>query len=915
MAGAASGWRAHVGAAGAAVLSQGVVAGSSLVLQWLALWQLGRDGLGTFAILSGGIVVTVTALHTGWVGDPLAIVDRHAPALRRALRLMTVGSIALATVGGTLAAAALTDLGWPTAGLFGVALGAWVAEESGRRLMMARLDFWSLVANDVAYALGALGAAGVGVATGRLTMGWLIGSMLVGSLAAVVAALRQLPAEELRAGPRVRPDFAEIARFSVWRSGQLAMRPLGMLGSRVVVQSLTSTSTLGLIEAGRLLVAPVLTAANGFGGFILPWFARRHRERELDLGVVARVSGICAAAALACLPAAFLLRPLVERIDGSGSIPTPLVVAWCCFAVGYAANIPLVNALTSARHSRDVFLGRVVDAALVLVLTWLAVVVGAEMSVPALMTLGMVVGTSIPVVLLWRRGEVPVPALVVRLLHGDRPASGSAWWPGAGRRRTWSVGADGRTRPRGPWARWGVVAAVLGTIVATDYDWRRRELAGSLEGSLDVAVLVELGVYGLVAAVLALAVLEPPRWRRPTAVVFFTRAWVAIAAVSALWSAYPLLGIVRGGQLVVLCALALAIGSRADGGDLVAVAQGFVALAVASVGIGLVWRVPFSDLQADRFNWMAVHSVVAGAILAVATVVAAALGIAAARDARWRGARTARPVDRRARVHGTARAAARRAGAPTWHPFVYLAAFAVTTAGLLATQTRGSVAGAVVGLVVVAFLSVRPTSRPVVGLAALGGTGVVAIFGSEGVAAYLARGESAQSLQNLNSRLPLWELAIELVGERPLLGWGLGASRGLFYDRIGLGGAHNAYVNVVVDSGLLGLAAWLAMVGAVCVGIARLHRARHNHAVLLAGVMACQLTNAMTTEGMGSGAGVSTIWLLLTAGWVGVAQRDVARRRTVRRPVPRPAAQPAATAGTAGELVTSSSSSAVSRSA
>jgi len=203
----------------------------------------------------------------------------------------------------------------------------------------------------------------------------------------------------------------------------------------------------------------------------------------------------------------------------------------------------------------------------------------------------------------------------------------------------------------------------------------------------------------------------------------------------------------------------------------------------------------------------------------------------------------------------------------------------------------------------------------VVGLAALGGTGVVAIFGSEGVAAYLARGESAQSLQNLNSRLPLWELAIELVGERPLLGWGLGASRGLFYDRIGLGGAHNAYVNVVVDSGLLGLAAWLAMVGAVCVGIARLHRARHNHAVLLAGVMACQLTNAMTTEGMGSGAGVSTIWLLLTAGWVGVAQRDVARRRTVRRPVPRPAAQPAATAGTAGELVTSSSSSAVSRSA
>ena len=79
------GVRSNATRALAAIGSQGIVAGSSLVLQWLALWKLGAAGLGTFAILSGGLQVTATALHTGWVGDPLALVDRHHPPIRRAL--------------------------------------------------------------------------------------------------------------------------------------------------------------------------------------------------------------------------------------------------------------------------------------------------------------------------------------------------------------------------------------------------------------------------------------------------------------------------------------------------------------------------------------------------------------------------------------------------------------------------------------------------------------------------------------------------------------------------------------------------------------------------------------------------------------------------------------------------------------
>ena len=52
--------------AGAAIVSQGVVAASSLVLQILALRDLGAAGLANFSILSNGLIVTAAALHTGW---------------------------------------------------------------------------------------------------------------------------------------------------------------------------------------------------------------------------------------------------------------------------------------------------------------------------------------------------------------------------------------------------------------------------------------------------------------------------------------------------------------------------------------------------------------------------------------------------------------------------------------------------------------------------------------------------------------------------------------------------------------------------------------------------------------------------------------------------------------------------------
>ena len=45
---------------------------------------------------------------------------------------------------------------------------------------------------------------------------------------------------------------------------------------------------------------------------------------------------------------------------------------------------------------------------------------------------------------------------------------------------------------------------------------------------------------------------------------------------------------------------------------------------------------------------------------------------------------------------------------------------------------------------------------------------------------------------------------------------------GIFQDEFGLGGGHNAVVNVAVDLGFVALASWLALVVAMLVGLLEL---------------------------------------------------------------------------------------------
>ncbi|MGB0113709.1 MAG: hypothetical protein WBP59_10860, partial [Ilumatobacteraceae bacterium] len=208
-----------------AIVSQMIVAASSLVLSLIALRELGAAGLGTFSLLFG-ILITANSIQTGWVGDSLTVLDRFDPGIRRALFQSQYAAVALI---GTITASLATLVGGvdtSTAILFGIASTAWAVEETMRRLLIARREFWQLVVNDGAFAIGAFGLlAFVRFSGSELTILTMVAALLAGAIVAIGAATVQLPRIELVRGPSAPSRLRELASFASWRAIQVGLRP------------------------------------------------------------------------------------------------------------------------------------------------------------------------------------------------------------------------------------------------------------------------------------------------------------------------------------------------------------------------------------------------------------------------------------------------------------------------------------------------------------------------------------------------------------------------------------------------------------------------------------------------------------------------------------------------------------------
>ena len=160
-----------------------------------------------------------------------------------------------------------------------------------------------------------------------------------------------------------------------------------------------------------------------------------------------------------------------------------------------------------------------------------------------------------------------------------------------------------------------------------------------------------------------------------------------------------------------------------------------------------------------------------------------------------------------------------------------------------------------------------------------GGASLLAFAGP--VIEFLTRGESAEKIGTFNRRTEIWTLAWESFLSRPLHGLGFTSAKGVFFDETGLGGAHNALINVMIDTGLIGLFWWVMLIGAACVATFRIGRQRYDRFVpigatgsdrsdrlILIGILMSSLINSITTEGLGAGVNVSAMWLYFVVAWL-----------------------------------------------
>ncbi|MEJ2577543.1 MAG: O-antigen ligase family protein [Kineosporiaceae bacterium] len=275
-----------------------------------------------------------------------------------------------------------------------------------------------------------------------------------------------------------------------------------------------------------------------------------------------------------------------------------------------------------------------------------------------------------------------------------------------------------------------VLAVAL--MIGSDLKVRVRDPTSAVSGQLDAAVLVEIALFAAVAAlVIGLYPARLPSPGRITLVQGLTALFVADLLLSAVYSPFPALAAVRMAELLVWAALAVRLGDIGGLPTLHRVAHGYIVAATAAVGVGIAFRRPAVGLEPDRFSWLSVHPVVAASWLGISAVLLLSYLLTGAQP------------------HG----------GRIWHPNVYLLLFTVHVAALIATHTRGALAGFVAAALTVIAGRVSLRRRAeflVIGTALVVVTWLIA---ATPLREYLARGESAARLATLNGRTQLWELS------------------------------------------------------------------------------------------------------------------------------------------------------------
>jgi O-antigen/teichoic acid export membrane protein len=376
-----------------AIGAQGMQALASFVLQVLVVKSLGLSGLGTFSILFG-VIVLVTALLTGFVGDSLVVLDRRERTIRSALEQYALG---LSTVAALICAAVAFASGLVSLTqsiLFALAIVLFVLEEMIRRLLMANIEFWRVAAIDLSAFAGMLCIVGVSALNGPLTLELFLLAISAGQVIAIGIGILLLPSEERFAVAFTSGGHRAVASYGSWRASQQLLRPTLLTAVRTLVTLFLGLEATGLLEAGRVYVAPAMLVVSGFTSFLFVSFARDKAARVRDqLPKADRIVGALLGITVLLGAALLLALPFVGRLL-FGTVPQfAAVLGWLAYTASVSAVTPYGALAAVGNKQAFVFWIRLTETigSALTVLTMLALGAGAGL-MPVVLTIWSALG-------------------------------------------------------------------------------------------------------------------------------------------------------------------------------------------------------------------------------------------------------------------------------------------------------------------------------------------------------------------------------------------------------------------------------------------------------------------------------------------------------------------------------------------
>lgn len=333
-------WRALGG-----IAAQCSQAGASFILQILAVRLLGLEGLGVFAALYG-LVIVVTGVSTGFVGDSLTVLDRKSGPVRAGLQtwwLCLSFGLGLAVATGAWVAG-MTDGG--TAVAFGAATVFFLLEDALRRLLMANLRFWRIVLVDMA-GLTTVVLTIVAILTqGDLGLWHLLCALAAGQATAGLIAIGLLPRGDRYLARWRGADVRLVGNYGMNRAVQLSLRPGLQAATRLLGLALVSAAAVGELEAARVYMAPTLIVVGGLASVLFAQYAAaKHLPLASQIKAAERHAVLLAGGAAFLCAALALVLPWLGPILTGGDFVLPALglLGWAIRTVAFAGSMPFMS--------------------------------------------------------------------------------------------------------------------------------------------------------------------------------------------------------------------------------------------------------------------------------------------------------------------------------------------------------------------------------------------------------------------------------------------------------------------------------------------------------------------------------------------------------------------------------------------